>query len=129
MPGPKLLLAAVLFLCFVFIFLGFLFIPYLGIQQDEALFAVALLVPEKKVSRFTLAPLGLVVHLMLLSYVGALKSWLYAALLHSFSPSVHLLRAPVLLLAAVTIYLFKSGPQCQDHSLGCIKLMLGGVLV
>ncbi len=105
MFSSKRRLSAVLLLCLAFLFLGLLFIPYLGMQQDEALFAVALLVPAWTVSRFTIAP-GFVVPLMLLSYVGALKSWFYAALLQSLSPSVYLLRVPVLLLGAVTIYLF-----------------------
>src|SRR5262249_17660239 len=78
--------------------LGLLFIPYLGVQQDEGLFALAIFVPPQwTTSRIRIAHAE--VPLMLMSYLGALKSWIYAGLLHWSKPSVWLLRTPALLIA------------------------------
>ena len=43
---------------------------------------------------------------MLMSYLGALKAWLYAPILAVWQPSAWSVRLPVLLLGAVTIWLF-----------------------
>src|SRR5258708_4284976 len=79
----------------VFIVPGLVLIPYLGIQEDEAIFAIGLFQPDMAVARFT----------MMMSYVGALKSWIYAPLLYLFKPTSYLIRIPVLLIGADTIYL------------------------
>src|SRR5437868_15419034 len=93
--------ATVLLLCILFVMLGLIFIPYLGIQQDEAMFATAFFLPDQAaVSHIAIARFGFIAPLMLMSYVGALKSWLYAPLLHFLPPSVYVLRIPVLLIAA-----------------------------
>jgi 4-amino-4-deoxy-L-arabinose transferase-like glycosyltransferase len=97
---------AALLLGVVFLVPGLLLIPYLGIQEDEAIFAIGLFLPDMAVGRFTIWPTHVVAPSMLMSYVGALKSWIYAPLLHLFKPSVYLLRIPVLLMGAATIYLF-----------------------
>ena len=43
---------------------------------------------------------------MLLSYLGALKAWLYSPILAVWQPSAWSIRLPVLLLGAATIWLF-----------------------
>ena len=87
----------------LFFLLGCVILPYPGIQNDEVIFAPAdYRVPGSSVF--------LVFHqripLMLISYLGALKTWLYAGLLRIFPPSCWTVRLPVLLLAALTIWLF-----------------------
>src|SRR5437667_6881376 len=90
----------------VFLAPGLMLIPYLGVQEDEAMFAVDWFLPDMAVSRFTVWPTHVVAPSMLMSYVGALKSWIYAPLLYLFKPSAYLMRIPVLLMGAATIYLF-----------------------
>jgi len=96
---------AALLLGVAFIVPGLLLIPYLGIQEDEAIFAIGLFQPDMAVGRFTVWPTHIVAPSMLMSYVGALKSWIYAPLLYLFKPSAYLMRIPVLLMGAATIYL------------------------
>ena len=71
----------------VFLVPGLLLIPRLGIQEDEAIFAIGLFQPDMAVGRITLWPTHVVAPFMLMSYVGALKSWIYAPLLGLFKPS------------------------------------------
>jgi hypothetical protein len=97
---------ATLLLGMMFIAPGLLLIPYLGMQEDEVMFATDLFLPDMAASRFTVWPTHVVAPSMLMSYVGALKSWIYAPLLYFLKPSAYMLRTPVLLMAAVTIYLF-----------------------
>jgi hypothetical protein len=89
----------------VFIVPGLILIPYLGIQEDEAIFAIGWFLPDMAVSRVTLWPTRVVAPLMHMNYLGALKSWIYAPLLHFLKPSAYVLRLPVLLMGAITIYL------------------------
>ncbi len=98
LPGLVVLLLAGLFvLC------GWLLIPYPGIQNDEALFADAIYAPAQMPSYVSVFKKP--VALMLMSYLGTLKAWLYAPVFAFAQPSVYSLRAPVLLLGALTILL------------------------
>jgi hypothetical protein len=87
-----------------FILFGLLLIPMAGLEVDEVMFAKALLVPRGGVAWFSFYH-----HYypsMLMSYVGALKSFIYAPLAilagPPLWPSVWAIRLPMLLLAAVT---------------------------
>ena len=60
--------------CALFCAAGVVFAPLLGIENDESLFGVAIYAP---VEPNTIHVFGLRVPLMLISYLGALKSWLY----------------------------------------------------
>jgi hypothetical protein len=104
MSSPAARLVAML-LGAAFVVPGLLLIPRLGIQEDEAIFAIGWFLPDMAVGRFTIWPTHAVAPSMLMSYVGALKSWIYAPLLFWFKPSAYLLRIPVLLMGAATIYL------------------------
>jgi len=89
----------------LFFLLGWVFLPYAGLQQDEVLFAT----PDYhqlSSSVFTV-PVGQY-HLpvMLLSYLGALKTWLFAPVLMRIRPSYLSLRLPPLLIGAMTIGIF-----------------------
>ncbi|MGJ5817255.1 glycosyltransferase family 39 protein [Paludibaculum fermentans] len=87
----------------IFVALALLCLPYPGLQQDEVLFAWPLYRPAMRVFDIDIA--GTHLPLMLMSYLGALKSWLYLPLLQLWAPSIYSLRVPAVLLAAVTIYL------------------------
>jgi 4-amino-4-deoxy-L-arabinose transferase-like glycosyltransferase len=87
----------------VFLVSGILLLPLLGFEADELMYVYNLWHPSSSVAWFSFFH-----HLMpsmLMSYVGALKSWIYAPILASFGPSTWTIRLPVLLLACFTIYL------------------------
>ena len=89
-----------LFLC-----LGLLFLPLAGIQADEVFFATAIFhLPLATV--FGVRILGRQIPLMLLSYLGALKSWVYFPILDRIRPSYLTVRLPALLIGCVTVWLF-----------------------
>ncbi|MEO8659998.1 MAG: hypothetical protein ABI693_16125 [Bryobacteraceae bacterium] len=75
-------------------------IPRLGIQGDEALFAPGIY------GQIPIAARAGNVPVMLMSYVGALKSWLMWPVFAVWQPSVWSLRIPPLLLAAATVMIF-----------------------
>ena len=79
-------------------------ISYGGIQEDEALFSIpfySALPREYKIRVWQHD-----IPLMVMSYVGALKTWIYWPLVHWFGPSVWTVRLPVALTGAVTVFLF-----------------------
>jgi hypothetical protein len=87
----------------LFVFISLTFIPYAGIEADEALFAGPLYRPGSD------AALRIFHHdfpLMLMSYLGTLKTGLYAVIFRVWPPSVWSLRVPVVLLGAVSLGLF-----------------------
>lgn len=87
----------------VFLVSGILLLPLLGFEADELMFVHDLWHPRSSVAWFSFFH-----HLMpsmLMSYVGALKSWIYAPILAGLGPSTWTIRLPVLLLACLTIYL------------------------
>ncbi|MBN9658597.1 MAG: glycosyltransferase family 39 protein [Acidobacteria bacterium] len=88
---------------FLFLAFALLCLPYPGLQQDEVLFAWPLFRPAMCV--FSVDVAGTRLPLMLMSYLGALKSWLYLPLLRLWAPSVYSLRLPAVVLAALTIFL------------------------
>lgn len=86
----------------LFVFLSALMAPLFGLEYDELLFARGLLVPQAitfTILRHHLIPV------MLMSYVGALKSWLYAPIFALFGMNTWSIRVPCILLAAATIYI------------------------
>src|SRR5512144_3142944 len=83
---------------------GLSFIPYPGIQNDEALFSSGIYDPGRTISQVSV--FGHHIPMMLISYLGALKSWIYAPILEVWDPSVWSVRLPVLMLGALTVWLF-----------------------
>jgi hypothetical protein len=84
--------------------LGAIFIPYAGIQYDEALFTEAIysvfrVEHAMKFGEFRLP-------IMLLTYMGTIKAGIYALLLSWFDASVWTLRLPPLVWAAASVSLF-----------------------
>ncbi len=95
---------AVLAQCSFFVWAALQFLPRLGLENDEALFPTAFYRPgtEQYVVHLGHSRLPL----MLISYLGTLKSWIYRPLLWSWGTSVAVLRIPVVLAGAASIWLF-----------------------
>ncbi len=89
--------------CVLFFALGFAFVPLAGIQNDEAIFANGIY--DLADVSYTVELFHRKLPLMLMPYLGAFKSWLYAPILAIWRPSPYAVRIPVLLLVAVTIWL------------------------
>ncbi len=88
----------------LFIVLGSIFIPCAGVQNDEALFAAPLYEVNSKDFCFT--AFHRQIPIMVMSYVGTLKTLLYAPILAIFGSSVWTVRLPMVLLGSVTIFIF-----------------------
>ena len=93
-----------LFFCLLFILLGALWIRYPGIQNDEALFAAPLYHPTW--ANYWVETRHVRIPIMLMSYLGALKSWIYAGIFHFFAPGPASVRLPMLLAGALSVWLF-----------------------
>jgi len=89
-----------------FFLAGVLLLPYPGIEADEALFAGGIWAPERMAAAYEFG--GRPVATMIMSYIGALKAWLYAPIFALFGVSVWTLRLPVLLVGAAAIWLTAS---------------------
>ena len=89
---------------FLFMLLSIALIPYAGIQEDEALFSVPFYVSGS--DAYDLHLFGLNLPLMVMSYVGSLKTLVYWPLVHLFHPNIWLVRLPVALFGAITIFFF-----------------------
>ena len=89
--------------CTFFFLAGQAFVPALGIENDEALFGLAILPP---LAAFTAKFGHFHLPLMLMSYLGALKAWIYRPIFLWFGPSVWSLREPALLAGAASLWVF-----------------------
>src|SRR5260221_11927078 len=90
--------------CCLFILLGMAVIPYAGIQNDEALFAGPLNQPIHRAFRARLFHRD--IPLMVMSYIGTLKTLLYWPIFAWLGANVWTTRLPMLLAGAITIFLF-----------------------
>lgn len=89
----------------LFFCLGLAFLPLAGIQEDEVYFSTAIYhLPQATV--FEAHLLDHEIPLMLLTYLGALKSWIYYPIFDRIRPSYLTIRLPMLLVATFTIWLF-----------------------
>ena len=100
--GAPPLLAALF--CLLFFLEGLIFIPYVGLQNDEALFSEIIYPPfailySMRVFRHVRFPA------MMGSYLGTLKAFLCKAIFDLFGPSTWSLRIPMLLAGAATVWL------------------------
>ncbi len=86
----------------LYLVLSILFIPLAGIQNDEALFAVAIFKGMTRDLRLFHHSL----QLMVMSYLGTVKTLLWWPILRVFGGSVWTLRLPAVLLSTATIYFF-----------------------
>jgi len=90
--------------CAFFFLAGLAFIPRLGVEDDEALFAWPWYRPRGQFWALYIGHTRLPI--MLISYLGALKSWIYRPIFRLFGTGVDVLRLPMLFAGAVTVWLF-----------------------
>ena len=90
-----------LVLCLLFIALGCLWISEFGIENDEALFSAGIYPPFGEVPKIFGKPYPA----MVMSYVGALKSYVYVPVFRIWRPSAASTRVPALILGGLTIWL------------------------
>jgi hypothetical protein len=76
------------------------FIPRLGIENDEAVFANSLFRSNAAYYQVGSIPL------MVTSYAGTLKTWLYAPIFRVFGTGARALREPMLIAVALSVWLF-----------------------
>lgn len=88
----------------LFILLGAIVIPYAGVQNDEALFAAPLY--EMNSKDFCFTAFHHQIPIMVMSYIGTLKTLLYVPILAIFGSSVWSVRLPMVFIGATTIFLF-----------------------
>ncbi|MFL6447488.1 MAG: hypothetical protein ACJ746_07335 [Bryobacteraceae bacterium] len=86
-----------------FFLLGLLFLPYLGFEYDEVMFVPMIFHPSK--SLFAAPISHHFIPVMEMSYIGALKIWLYSGLFKLWRPTVYSVRLPVLVVASLTVFL------------------------
>jgi hypothetical protein len=109
----------------LFFGLGLAFLPLVGIQNDEVFFATAIFhLPGS--TAFGAHVSDREIPLMLLSYLGALKSWIYYPILMRLPPSYLTIRLPMLLIGTLTIWLFT---WFLEKAHGRKVALVGGVLL
>src|SRR5436189_3435033 len=94
----------VLIFALLFVCLGFILIPYPGLEADEVLFVGPLHGPANEA--FAMHLRHHAIPLMLISYLGALKTLLYWPLIWIRTASVYAIRLPMVLAGAITIVIF-----------------------
>jgi len=87
----------------LFLALGAAFVNRTGIEEDEAMFASPL---YREWCFFAIHIRHFRIPIMHMSYVGALKTWIYAPIALFWQPSAAMLRVPALVIGAVTVALF-----------------------
>jgi len=87
----------------VFCLTGLALIPYPGLQNDELFFSGPLYFSDASFYRLEFGATK--IPIMVMSYTGALKTWIYAAVFQFFEPNEWSVRAPVLLMGMATIWL------------------------
>ena len=86
----------------IFFSSGWMLLPYPGLQVDETLYAI----PHFQSAAYAFKVGAHDLPLMLLPYVGTLKTFLYYPVLSLLPPSYLTVRVPVLFLAACTVWMF-----------------------
>jgi 4-amino-4-deoxy-L-arabinose transferase-like glycosyltransferase len=90
--------------CLLFFAVGATFVSHLGLQNDEALFANGIFKPYAVTYSFQIGHSRLPV--MLMSYLGTLKSWIYRPIFQLFGTGVAAMRVPMLIAGAASIWIF-----------------------
>jgi len=83
---------------------GLAYLNLTGIENDEALFAGAFLKPYG--GAYTVRIGHSRIPLMVMTYIGTLKAWLYRPLMSIFGTGLAVLRVPMLLAGAASVWLF-----------------------
>ena len=101
---PSVTQCALIAVALAFIAAGMLFVPRLGIEVDEAIVANGIYDHGDPWYSWKFADHE--VPVMLISYLGAVKTWFYNGVFLFTPPRPIVLRLPMLLLAAGTLWLF-----------------------
>lgn len=107
-----------------FVAAGMLFVPRLGIEADEAIIANGLYAHGSAWYSWKIG--GFEIPVMLISYLGALKAWLYKIVFLFAPPRPVALRLPMLLFAAATLWPFF---ELLDRTLGRRAAWIGTLLL
>jgi len=100
-------------------------LPQAGLEDDEALFAAPLL-HSPAAAIFSVQVFHTQLPLMLLTYLGALKTWLYFSIFQFARPSLLAVRLPVLTIGTLTVWLFN---WLLERSSGRTVAWVGGLLL
>jgi len=90
--------------CCFFILIGLAVIPYAGIQNDEALFAAPLYEVNSK--DFCFIAFHHQIPLMVMTYIGTLKTLIYIPILKFFGGNIWSVRLPMVLIGTLTVFFF-----------------------
>jgi 4-amino-4-deoxy-L-arabinose transferase-like glycosyltransferase len=90
--------------CLFFFFAGLAFLAKIGIENDETIFAGAFLKPYG--GAYTVRIGHSRIPLMVMTYIGTFKAWLYRPLMSVFGTSLVVLRLPAILAGAASVWLF-----------------------
>jgi hypothetical protein len=104
-PSIKKCVTAALLATIFFFLAGQPFIGLLGIQNDEALFAGPIYEPLEALYAWPL-PHQRQIPLMLMSYLGCLKTLIYTPIFKLFGNGAYAVREPALILGAASLWLF-----------------------
>jgi Dolichyl-phosphate-mannose-protein mannosyltransferase len=104
-PSNNKCVAAAILATIFFFLAGQPFIPLLGIQNDEALFAGAIYEPLEALYAWRLPHHGQI-PLMLMSYLGCLKTLIYTPIFKLFGNGAYAVREPALIFGAASVWLF-----------------------
>lgn len=104
MARPVPWLALLIVACFLG--LGSLWIAWPGLEYDETLFVLSSYPRNEEPIAYTMHFKGRPVALMIDTYLGALKGWLYIPLLKAWPGSVAAIRLAALLTGAAGLYFF-----------------------
>lgn len=100
-------------------------LPQPGLEDDEVLFATPILHLSAP-TIFHTQVFDKQLPLMLLSYLGALKSWLYFPILTLLRPSYLTVRLPVLIIGSLTVWIFI---WLLERTCGRAVAWVGGLLL
>jgi 4-amino-4-deoxy-L-arabinose transferase-like glycosyltransferase len=110
------------FFLLAFVLMGFAFISQAGLQDDEV--NATIYRPEGFAQSVEI--LGARIPVMLISYTGALKAWIYAPFFWLWKPSPVSLRFPAVLAGGLTIWLFyvllRRTAGGRAAAVGCVLL-------
>ncbi|MFT6480282.1 MAG: hypothetical protein ACI9V1_002595 [Spirosomataceae bacterium] len=125
MFAERPLISKIIFLVFltIFIGLGLYKLTYFGLEYDEVLFINAALGDLDGITFVYLKLFG--IPILTYSYIGALKSWIFALVFKIFGVSVLSIRLPVLILATANLVLvYKLVRQNVNHQFALFFFVL-----
>ncbi|HUI57663.1 MAG TPA: glycosyltransferase family 39 protein [Bryobacteraceae bacterium] len=89
--------------CLYFFLAGLAFLAKTGVENDETIFAMAFLKPFGG----TAIRIGHSrIPLMIMSYIGTLKAWIYRPIFRIFGTGILVIRLPMLLAGVASVWLF-----------------------